>query len=256
MHGSHTTWRPAPEALSLPRDAVHIWRAPLDGPASHVQYLWSLLSADESQRAARFVFAKDRDHFVMARGLLRVLLGRYRQQTPQHLRFAYGPQGKPALAADAGGDELSFNVSHSHGLALYAFARGRDIGVDVERIRPDVAQEKIAERFFSSREVAVLRSLPLASQAEAFFACWTRKEAFIKARGDGLALPLHQFDVSLAPGAPAALLHTAWDPHESAHWAMQDLAPASGYRAAVAVAGHVWHLSCYDAPAAYLRGLL
>ena len=212
-----------------------------------------MLTVDERQRAERYIFERDRTHFVVARGLLRVLLGRYLRQEPQYLRFTYGPHGKPALATDTGGGALGFNVSHSHGLALYAVTRGREVGVDVERIRPEVAQEKIAERFFSPREVTVLRALPTPLQAAAFFACWTRKEAYIKAKGEGLALPLDQFDVSLAPGEPAALSHTAWDPQEAACWALQDLAPAPGYRAAVAGAGHDWHLTCWDGPVAYLE---
>ena len=126
------------------------------------------------------------------------------------------------------------------------------MGVDVERIRPEVVQETIAEHFFAPREVIVLRALPAPLQATAFFACWTRKEAYIKAKGDGLALPLDQFEVSLAPDEPAALLRTAWDSQEAACWALQDLAPAPGYRAAVAVAGHDWHLTCWDGPAAYV----
>ena len=214
--------------------------------------LWYTLTADECQRAERYVFAKDRTHFVVARGLLRVLLGRYLGQDPPHLRFIYGPHGKPALATDTGGGALRFNVSHSHGLALYAITRGREVGVDVERIRPEVAQEKIAERFFSPREVTLLRALPAQLQATAFFACWTRKEAYIKAKGEGLALPLDQFDVSLVPGEPAVLLRAAWDPQEAARWSLQDLAPAPGYRAAVAVAGHDWRLTCWDGPVAYL----
>jgi 4'-phosphopantetheinyl transferase len=217
-----------------------------------VRSLWHTLTADECQRAERYIFAKDRAHFVVARGLLRVLLGRYLGQEPQHLRFTYGRHGKPALATETGGVALRFNVSHSHGLALYAITRGREVGVDIEHIRPEVAQEQVAERFFSPREVTVLRALPTPLQAPAFFACWTRKEAYIKATGAGLALPLDQFDVSLAPGEPAALLHTAWDPQEATRWALQDLAPAPGYRAAVAVAGHDWHLTCWDGPAAYV----
>jgi 4'-phosphopantetheinyl transferase len=232
---------------------VHVWRAALDVPESQVRSLWDTLTADERQRAERFFFEKDRTHFVVARGLLRVLLGRYLRQDPPRLRFTYGPHGKPALATDPGGVALRFNVSHSHGLALYAITRGREVGVDVERIRPDIAQEKIAERFFSPREVTVLRALPTPLQAPAFFACWTRKEAYIKAKGEGLTLPLDQFDVSLAPGEPAALLHTAWDPQEAAGWALHDLAPAPGYRAAVAVAGHAWRLACWDGPATYLN---
>ena len=176
-----------------------------------VQHLWQLLAPDEQARAERFIFHKDRTHFVVARGLLRVLLGRYLQRHPQHLHFCYGPHGKPELAPDMGDDTLCFNVSHAHGLALYAVTRQRDLGVDVEHVRPGFAEEHIAERFFSPREVAVLRALPVALQSTAFFACWTRKEAFIKARGDGLSLPLDQFDVAFAPGEPAALLYTAWD---------------------------------------------
>jgi 4'-phosphopantetheinyl transferase len=231
---------------------VHIWRAALDVPESQVRSLWYTLTADECQRAERYVFARDRTHFVVARGLLRVLLGRYLGQDPPHLRFIYGPHGKPALATDTGGGALRFNVSHSHGLALYAITRGREVGVDVERIRPEVAQEQIAEHFFSPREITRLRALPTPLQATAFFACWTRKEAYIKAKGEGLALPLDQFDVSLVPGEPAALLRAAWDPQEAARWSLQDLAPAPGYRAAVAVAGQDWRLTCWDGPAAYL----
>ena len=150
---------------------MHVWRAALDVPESQVRNLWDTLTADERQRAERYIFEKDRTHFVVARGLLRVLLGRYLRQDPPHLRFTYGPHGKPALATDTGRATLCFNVSHSHGLALYAVTRGREVGVDVERIRPEVAQEKIAERFFSPREVTVLRALPTPLQATAFFAC-------------------------------------------------------------------------------------
>ena len=245
-------WHSAPQTLLLHSDEVHVWRTALDVPESQGRNLWDTLTADECQRAERYIFERDRAHFVVARGLLRVLLGRYLRQEPQSLRFTYGPHGKPALATNTGGGALCFNVSHSHGLALYAVTRGRELGVDVESIRPEVVQEKIAEHFFSPHEVAVLRALPTPLQATAFFACWTRKEAYIKATGDGLALPLNQFDVSLAPGEPAALLGTAWDPKEAARWALQDLAPAPGYRAAVAVAGHAWRLTCWDGPATYL----
>ena len=168
------------------------------------------------------------------------------------MRFVYGPHGKPELASDGGETGLRFNVSHSHGLALYAITRHREIGVDVERIRPEVASETIAEHFFSPREVAVLRALPATLQATAFFACWTRKEAYIKARGDGLSLPLDQFAVSLAPGEPAALLYTAWDAQEAARWALHDLASGPGYRAAVAVTGHDWQLTCWEGVETYM----
>lgn len=252
MKWSTPLWHSAPETLLLHSNEVHVWRAALDVSESDVRRLGGMLAGDERHRAERFVFPRDRTHFVAARGLLRMLLGRYLEHDPQRLRFVYGPYGKPELATVSGGTGLRFNVSHSHGLALYAVTRQRDIGVDVERIRPEVAQETIAEHFFSPREVAVLRALPATLQATAFFACWTRKEAYIKARGDGLSLPLDQFVVSLAPGEPAALLYTAWDLQEAARWALQNLAPGPGYMAAVAVAGHDWQLTCWEGAAAYM----
>jgi 4'-phosphopantetheinyl transferase len=250
---STPVWQPAPARLTLGPAEVHVWRAALDLREPVVRRLWQLLAPDEQARAERYVFPKDRTHFLVARGLLRVLLGRYVQRQPQLLRFCYGPHGKPELAPDMA-DTLRFNVSHSHGLALYAITRQRDIGVDVEYVRPGFAEERIAERFFSPREVAVLRALPGALQTTAFFACWTRKEAFIKARGDGLSLPLDQFDVAFTPGEPATLLYTAWDPSEAARWTIRDLAPGPDYMGAVAVAvaGPAWQLTCWLGPETYV----
>ncbi len=242
------SWCPPPENLTLGNDEVHVWRAFLDLPASQVQSLQQTLVAEELRRAERYYFQKDREHFIVARGLLRAILGRYLRIEPSQLRFCYGPHGKPELAGQTGGEALRFNVSHSHGLALYALTRDRKIGVDLERIRPDLADEKIAERFFSPREVAVLRALPTNMQPEAFFACWTRKEAYLKARGEGLALCLDQFDVSLAPGEPAALLSTNGDPQEVSRWSLQELDPGPGYVAALAVEGHAWQLKCWQWP--------
>ena len=214
--------------------------------------LWYTLTADERQRAERYVFEQDRTHFVVARGLLRVLLGRYLRQDPPHLRFIYGPHGKPALATDTGGGPCAstfptltaWPCMRSHAVARW--------GLMSKASGPKSSRRRLPSIFFLPREVTVLRALPTPLQATAFFACWTRKEAYIKAKGEGLSLPLDQFAVSLAPGEPAALLHTAWDPQEAACWALQDLAPAPGYRAAVAVAGHDWHLTCWDGPVAYL----
>ncbi len=131
------------------------------------------------------------------------------------------------LPGESDGDAIRFNVSHSHGVALYAVTRGRKVGIDLERIRFDLAVAEIAERFFSRREVATLRTLPTEMQRQAFFRCWTRKEAYIKARGEGLSLPLDQFDVSLAPGEPAAVLSTPRDPSEASRWSLQELFPCA-----------------------------
>lgn len=143
---------------------------------------------------------------------------------------------------------LHFNVSHSNGLALYAVARGREIGIDLEFVREDIAGLEIAERFFSSREVSALRALAPSEYTVAFFDCWTRKEAYIKARGEGLSHPLHGFTVSLAPGTPAAILNIDADPHEAARWTLVALSPGDGYRAALAVEGRVAHLRCWRWP--------
>jgi len=241
-------WRPAPETLTLHSDEVHVWRAPLDLPEADVYCLWPILAGDERQRAERYVFEQDRRHFVVARGLLRVLLGRYLVQAPQQLRFTYGAHGKPALATDTRGEPLHFNVSHSHGLALYALTRGRELGVDVERIRPEVAQETIAEHFFSSREVTILRALPIALQGTAFFACWTRKEAYIKAMGAGLSLPLDQFEVSITPRGQVATVTTIGAVEEDAQWLVRTLAPQPGYAGALAAGGHDWEFTCWQWP--------
>ncbi|MFQ5794197.1 MAG: 4'-phosphopantetheinyl transferase family protein [Candidatus Bipolaricaulia bacterium] len=241
-------WGPPPANLALSNDDIHVWRASLDLTASRVQSLQHTLTPDELDRAERFYFQKDREHFIVARGLLRAILGRYLNVEPSQPRFCYSPYGKPTLVTTSGKNTLSFNVSHSYGLALYAVTHGRKIGIDLERIRADFACEQIAERFFSPQENVVLRALPASMKHEAFFTCWTRKEAYVKAKSEGLSLPLDQFDVSLAPGEPAALLSTNWDPQEASRWSLQALTPGPGYVAALAVEGYHWQLKCWQWP--------
>lgn len=219
-------WRAPPETLMLGGDEVHVWRATLDRTPSQIQSFLHNLAADEQARAERFYFERDREHFIVARGVLRAILGGYLNRAPESLSFCYSSHGKPALVGEPDGEAIRFSVSHSHGVALYAVTRGREVGIDLEHIRFDVAVAEIAERFFSSREVATLRSLPTEAQRQAFFRCWTRKEAYIKARGEGLSLPLDEFDVSLAPGEPAALLGTQRDPAEASRWSLQEITPA------------------------------
>jgi 4'-phosphopantetheinyl transferase len=241
-------WRPPPKALVLGREEVHVWRADLDRTPEQVQSFLQTLATDERARAERFYFERDREHFIVARGVLRDILGRYSNREPASLSFHYGAHGKPALAGEAEGDTIRFNVSHSGGVALYAVTRGREVGVDLERMRFGVAVAEIAERFFSRREVAVLMSLPDEARHQAFFRCWTRKEAYIKARGEGLSLPLDQFDVSLAPGEPPELLRTQRDPSEASRWSIRELTPAPNYVAALAVEAHGLSLACWQWP--------
>ena len=246
MTRSLSTWFPPPKPLKLGSDEVHVWRALLDQPVSRRQDLEHFLSVDERNRAERFHFQKDRYHYVVAHALLRIILGRYLGLDPEQLRFCYGPYGKPTLAAATGGNEFHFNMSHSHEIVLYAVTRGREIGIDVERINLTSVREQVAERFFSPQEVAALRLLPIDLQPEAFFNCWTRKEAYVKAKGDGLSLALDQFDVSLMPGEPAALLSTKDNPIEASRWSLQELSPGFNYVAALAVEGHDWRLKCWQ----------
>ncbi len=229
-------------------DEVHVWRAVLNIKESHIQSLRQTLTADERARAERFHFQKDRDHFIVARGFLRAILGRYLDVDPSRLRFSYSPYGKPSLAHESSGGDFCFNLSHAGEIALYAITSGRDIGIDVERIRTDFANERIAERFFSPREAAALRALSGNMQTKAFFNCWTRKEAYIKARGEGLSLPLDQFVMSLVSGETAALLCTSGDPQEVFRWSLRAVTPAAGYVAALAVEGDDWQLKCWQWP--------
>jgi len=234
------------ETPRLAGNEVHVWRVELDQPTSYVQELMGSLPADERSRAKRFCFQKDRQHFVVARGILRALLGRYLSLEPGELRFCYGKYGKPALLEESGRDTISFNVSHSHGLALFAIARGRKLGVDLERIRSGLVDDKVAEHFFSAREVRVLRSLPSHLREEAFLNCWTRKEAYIKATGEGLSMSLDLFDVSLVPGEPPAILTTLRDLEEASRWSLSELFPGPAFVAAVAAEGSGWQLECYQ----------
>ena len=239
-------WAAVPPTLCLPDDEIHLWRAALDHPAIHVERVAAVLSVDERNRAERFYFDQDRRRFIVGRGLLRMILGRYMSVEPRRLEFCYGPHGKPALVETAGTWSPRFNVSHSDGLALYAVTHRQELGVDVERIRPIADVGAIADRFFSAEENAVLHAVPPSRKIEAFFTCWTRKEAYIKATGDGLSLPLDQFDVSLAPGASSALLSIRGAPGAATGWLLRDLALGPEYVAALAVEGHGWHFQYWQ----------
>lgn len=245
-------WSAPPEAPALEADAVHVWRTSLAASAGTIQRLEATLTADEVARARRFYLPKDRDRFIVGRGLLRSILGRYLHLEPGQLRFRYGPHGKPSLAVGFNQDGLRFNASYSGGLGLYALAQGREIGVDVEWIRPDFPGSEVADRFFSRRELATLGSLPADKRQEAFFACWTLKEAYTKGIGEGLALGLDRFDVSAALVGPWAGLTAADHPPSDGRWALHSLAAAPGYAAAVAVEGHVRVLKCWEWPGQHL----
>ena len=233
------TWREPPEALSLPTGEVHVWRLALDQPASVLTEFRHTLDANELERAGRFHFEKHRRHFIAGRGGLRYVLSRYLDVKPKQLRFTYGTFGKPALE----GKELRFNMSHSHGLALFAVSADRELGVDVEHIRADFASEDIARRFFSHLEVAAFNALPKEDQVAGFFRCWSRKEAYIKAIGRGLSEPLDAFDVTLARGEAALLRASGQD---VSRWTMFDLDAGDDYAAALLVEAPVSNIRLWE----------
>jgi 4'-phosphopantetheinyl transferase len=243
-----SAWCFPPKAIVLKNDEVHVWRASLDAGIAYEKNLACCLSEDERRQSERFHFQLDREHFIAARSLLRNILGLYLKVEPRKLRFCYGPKGKPLLTREFGEGSVRFNLSHSHGIALYALTQGREIGIDIEYIRPHFADRQVAERFYSPNEVATLNALPTRMQSEAFFACWTRKEAYIKAKGKGLTIPLNSFDVSLAPGQKTALLRVEGDCQEASRWSLIDLYPEDGYAATLAVEGHDWLLKCWQWP--------
>jgi 4'-phosphopantetheinyl transferase len=230
-------------SLPLPEDEVQLWRVDLDAIGGDEDRWQALLSADERTRAQRFHFARDRQRFAAGRAILRMVLAGYLGADATRLAFAYSAREKPSLAQPHADSHIMFNLSHSGGIALLAFARLREVGVDVEHIRGDFDLEAIARRFFSTHEQGQLFALPPEARPEAFFRCWTRKEAYIKATGDGLSLPLSQFDVSLAVGEGNALLATRPDGAEAAQWMLQEVPAGTGFVAALCVHGRGWKLS-------------
>jgi 4'-phosphopantetheinyl transferase len=244
---SKPTWSHAPGVLDLQPRQVDLWRIHLDLPIASVKLLESALSADEAQRAARFHFPADRQRFIAAHGCLRDILARYLSGTPSQLNFSANRYGKPALEEH----DLEFNLSHSGDFALIAVAQGLKVGVDVERIRPDMEFESIASRYFSQGEFSELMTVQSDQRTVAFFNCWTRKEAYIKAQGLGLSLPLESFDLSLTPDEPAILRATRPDPGEAARWTLLSMEVDPGYAAAVAVEGNNPEFRLWDWDTSY-----
>ena len=241
------SWLVAPEDLSLSSGLVDVWRTKLDLPEAWITRYCDLLSEQERQRAARFRMTAKYNEYVITRGLLRSVLARMLGGHPRQFDFSYGPHGKPDLADRSQDRTVSFNVSHTHGLALVALMPHRALGVDVEMKRENVECAGLAKRFFSGSEAGALLSLPTSQQRQAFFNCWTRKEAFIKAKGQGISLGLDEFDVTLRPGEPPRLLATCWDPQEAARWTLLDLNVGSDYAAALAVEAVEVKVRCWDA---------
>lgn len=242
LHKQYLAWRPAPSNPLASSSEVHVWRLSLNPPRDRLRFLETLLSPAEITRADRFAFPHLRAHYVAARGTLRLILGLYTHTHPAALTIVYAKHGKPHLP----GSEVCFNLSHSHELALLSIARGRAVGVDIEHLRPVADANLIAQRFFSPQEVEALLKVHAPLQLRAFFNGWTRKEAYIKALGEGLSHPLHTFDVTLTPGQPARFLAFREAPSEITRWKMLALALGPDYVGAVVAEGQDWQLQCFD----------
>lgn len=243
---STIAWPAGPRCPPSPGDReVHIWCASLDVPDDTLAGLAAVLSEDERARASRFRIEPHRRRWTVARGTLRTLLGRYLDVAPAALRFATGSEGKPALCGASRGD-LRFNVAHSDAIALYAVTAIGEVGVDVERIQEMPDADLIAESHFAEGERAMLRALPPADSAAGFFNCWTRKEAWIKAIGRGLSIPLAEFEVTLAPGDACRLVHMNGEQAATAGWKLASLSPAAGYTGAMAIEASEVELSMWE----------
>lgn len=231
--------------LQLPSHEVHIWCASLDVPPGTSARLYATLSSDERKRSARFQFKRDQQRFVAAHGVLRDLLGRYLLTQPDRISYVYNAFGKPDLSPEFDG-RLTFNLSHSAGLALIAIAAGANVGIDLEYLREQSDYPDIARYFFSAAEADQLSELPNPLYADAFIACWTKKEACLKACGDGLTIPLNSFSVPLTTDPahrPVDIYVASNDSVPAKRWSLYTLRPAPGYIGALAIEGSGWRLS-------------
>lgn len=231
-------WLTAPKNLALPADEVHIWRFNLERSPSELEYLATTLSEDEVKRGSRFYFDSHRNNFIAGRGILRIILANYLNVNPRQVKFNYEPKGKPVLADTFVCSKLSFNLSHSQGMALCAVTNVRLIGVDLEYMRDISDIEALAQRFFSPKEYNLINSLPDSQKRKTFFRYWTCKEAYLKATGAGLA-QLEKVEIILNKNELAKIV-------TDEKWSLWELAPADNFAGAVAVLGSDLDIKFWD----------
>ena len=237
---SDNLWLSPPEAIELNDDEVHVWLVNAGAKDIPQDVLATSLLEDEKERAARFKFAKDRQLYVAGHTALRSLLTAYLKVAAIEIRFVSGTHGKPALAQPLAASGLEFNLSHSHEVALVAVARQRAVGVDVEFVKREFSFDELARRFFTTKEVAALFELPQPLQREAFFKCWTSKEAFLKAKGTGLSGKLDEVEITLAADQQVRINASVPD------WSLTELTPPIEYQGALVIEGGPRQIRCFQ----------
>ncbi len=235
-------WLKPPDKFVLNKNETHIWCADLNRSDLAEKDFTKVLSRDESERASKFRFSVDCKRFIARRGILRLLVGEYIKMSPEKVVFQYGEQGKPFVS---GNSAFHFNLSHSENIILFAFTEEHELGIDVEYTNRMIELKEIATRFFSPNETKVLLNLSEKHQPKGFFNCWTRKEAFIKAVGQGLSFPLDEFEVSLKPSDEARLIATHWNPDDVDKWSLRSFEPAEKFVGAIAVKGKISEIKFY-----------
>ncbi|NIM96107.1 MAG: 4'-phosphopantetheinyl transferase superfamily protein [Anaerolineales bacterium] len=245
MQANQTFWETTVEFPQLTNLEVHVWRVHLKDQEEHLLDLFNTLSDEERERAERFAFKPDKVRFISARSSLRTLLGLYLGITPEVIEIVYGPWGKPQLLTTDSDAEIEFNLSHSEEIYLLAFTLRRQVGIDIEFLRPIQNMEDLIDRFFSPNEAMQISRLPEEQQLAAFYRVWTCKEAFIKATGEGVSRPLDEIEISANPEEPTRLINMKNSLGETSRWQIEILTPALGYSSALAVEGTDWHLRTF-----------
>lgn len=225
------------------KEDIHIWNIKVSFDHNIIFRFESILSADEKKKANRFKFEKDKLIYITARGILRLLSGKYLKISPKEIKFDYSEYGKPFFKTDT---SLKFNVSHSGERIAIAFSQGQEIGIDIEKIKDDFNVIELARNFFSKNEIKALEQVSKSEVNRAFYRCWTRKESFIKAEGSGLSFPLDKFAVSLDKDEQAELLKTDWEATEKDMWSLYSFVPCEEYIGAIAYRSKVVSLKYYE----------
>ena len=235
-------WKTPPSILKIDDSKIDIWSVSIEQHVNKLPDYWELLSSFEKEKANRFRFEKDKNCYVIARGLLRILLSRYLNLKSQKINFRYAEKGKPYLQHPS---NIKFNLSHSKNCIVLAFTKNIEIGIDVEYTKNNLEILQVADSFFSKQEIKELKSLQPIYRLSAFYNCWTRKEAFIKATGDGLSFPLNQFTVSLESSKSAEIKEILWDNKEKDLWSLETFTPQKDYIGAVASRNKIKDINYY-----------